>query len=171
MNMNTPENFSPSNLEKKEQIRDTNKRVLRAFVGGAVVAFGSMVGFGVIKPGNHDQKEQEAAIAKVAVEGMNPDQLFKYYESEVDAVSKVNYAAKIILDELKKPGNENGIALNSGNNVFGGNPRLDVSRDFLTKYMNAHSGGKFHEVWGGIIKSGVYTTSSLNEIVSKNTHK
>lgn len=162
--MNPLENFSPHTLEKKKEVK--RGKVLRALTAAAVMAIGGVSGYGVSKDVEKDHKEKENVTTTVQIEDMNPDQLFTYFESEGDVTSKVNYAATIILDEINKnPSYQNGVALNSGNNVLGGNPRLDITRDFLTKFMNAHSGGKFHGIWGEIIKSGVYTRENLFEIL------
>lgn len=173
--MSTPENFTPRNIErekvrnKKEVLRARNFRALAA---GAFLTVGGLVGFGTNKYIENEHLESEAAMSTTNVEDMNDYQLSVYFKSNVDDTVKANYAATIILDEMNHNKEyEEGVALNSGTNVLGGNPRLDISRDFLTKFINTHKGIKIKDkmqiLWNP--NNTKYTRSILVEILSATT--
>lgn len=163
--MNTLENFSPNTIEKKK--KEKKRKVLRAYITAAAIAFGGIVGYGVNKNEGIDHNEKDVVSANVDVEEMSPDALNLYFGNDIEDLSKVNHAANIILIEMNKD-NLDKVSLNSGTNVLSGSGRLDVARDFLTKHLNSKVGSKY-PFKNKIISSGVYKREDLADILSATT--
>lgn len=150
---NTPQNNEPENPGRRGFIRGV--------LGGAIVTV-----FGVKGINKYLENEIQEELKK-PVEEMNQEGLNKYFGNDIEDLSKVNHAVNIILIEMNKEGLDK-ISLNSGTNVLGGNGRLDVSRDFLTKHLNSKVGSKY-PVKGKIFSSRTYKKEDLVELLSLTT--